>query len=193
MLSVVRYQGTLWSLDNRRLCWVFRKAHVVTITVLLDPRFESHPRIVNLKSDRSLMARWSCESYFPRVRGKVRQYLDQQGLQLPAAAPRGFLRPENWPRLTPASTSLRSPAAACSRASHTVIDIDERPRTPSSFRQVLPRAEFARQIVDSEQATDGGMLADRQQLPRTTRCFADELIEAMKEPQFQSTATPPAA
>jgi hypothetical protein len=48
-LSVVRYQGTLWSLDNRRL-WVFRKAHVVRITVLLDPEFESHPRIVNLKS-----------------------------------------------------------------------------------------------------------------------------------------------
>ncbi len=169
-LSVVRYQGTLWSLDNRRL-WVFRKAHVVRITVLLDPEFESHPRIVNLKSDRSLMARWSCESYFPRVRGKVRQYLDQQELHLPAAVPTGFLDPENWPRLTPASTSLRSPAAACSIASHTVIDIDERRRTPSSFRQVPLHAEIATQIVDSELPADGGILADRQQLPRTTRCF----------------------
>jgi len=281
MLSVVRYQGTLWSLDNRRL-WVFRKAHVVRITVLLDPHFESHPRIVNLKSDRSLMARWSCESYFPRVRGKVRQYIDQrekvrqyidqQKLQLPAAAPTGFLHPENRPRLKPASTSLRSPAAACSRASHTVIDIDERRRTPGSFQQVPLHAEIASQIVDSEQAADGSMLADRQQLPRTTRCFpgtdpardserhdknvrnvslddifpafqrpwqvrdpvheedcssdiadiwtkmvkkseatsvdayssrglqaapttlaADEFIEAIKEPQFHSTATPPAA
>jgi hypothetical protein len=270
-LSVVRYQGTLWSLDNRRL-WVFRKAHVVRITVLLDPDFESHPRIVNLKSDRSLMARCSCESYFPRVRGTVRQYIDQQELQLPAAAPPGFLDPENWPRLTPASTSLRSAPAACSRASHIVIDIDERPRTPSSFRQVPLHAEIARQTVDSEHAADGGTFADRQQLPRTTRCFpgtdpardserhdkkvrnvslddlfptfqrpwqvrdpvdeedcssdiadiwtkmvkkseatsvdahsspglqvapttlaADELMEAIKEPQFHSTATPPAA
>ncbi len=174
--------------------------------------------------------------------------------------------------MTPASTSLRSPAAACSRASHTVIDIDERRRTPSSFRQVPLHAEIATQIVDSEQATDGGMLADRQQLPCTARCFpgtdpardserhdnkvrnvslddifpafqhpwqvrdpvheedyssdiadiwttmvkkseatsadayssrgllvaattlaGDELIEAIKEPQFHSTATPPAA
>ncbi|CAK9277080.1 unnamed protein product [Sphagnum jensenii] len=232
-LFVVRYQGTLWSLDNRRL-WVFRKAHVVRITVLVYPDFESHPRIVNLKSDRSLMAQWSCESYFPRVRGNVRQYLDQQELKLPAAVPTGFLDPENGRRLTPASTSLRSPVAACSRASHTVIDIDERRRTPSSFRQVTLHAEIATQIVDSEQAVDGGMLADRQQLPcRCRQCFpgtdavpdserhgkkvrngslddiflafqrpcqvapttlaADELIEAIKEPRFHSTAAPPAA
>jgi hypothetical protein len=230
MLSVVRYQGILWSLDNRRL-WVFRKAQVEKITVLLDPDFESHPRIVNLKSDRSLIARWSHENYFPSVRGKVRKY--RQKLQLPAAAPIGFLDSENRPILTPVSTSLRSPDAACCSASHTVIEIDEHRQTPSSCRQVRLDAEIARQTVDSEQAADGGMLADRQQLPRTTRCFpgtdpapdsehldkkgrngslddifpafqrpcqvapttlaGDELTEAIKEPQFHSTATPPAA
>ncbi len=124
MLCVVRYQGILWSLDNRRL-WVFRKAQVAKITVLLDPDFESRRRIVNLKSDRSLMARWSCESYFPTVRGKVRYNIRQQKLHLPPAAPIGFLDSENRPRLTPASTSLQSPAAASSRASHTVIEIPE--------------------------------------------------------------------
>ncbi len=166
MLHVVRYEGILWSLDNRRL-WVFRKAQVAKITVLLDPDFETHRRFVNLKSDRSLMARWSCESYFPSVRGKVRKYQNRQKLQLPAAAPTGFLDSENQPGLTPESTSLRSPAAACSTASHTVIEIDEHRQTPSSFRQVRLDAEIERQIVDSNQPAGGGILADRQQLPRT--------------------------
>ncbi len=171
MLSVVRYEGLLWSLDNRRL-WVFRKAQVLKITVLLDPDFESRRRIVNLKSDRSLMARWSCESYFPTVRGKVRQYIHRQKLQLPAAAPLGSPDSETRPRLTPASTSPRSPAAACSRASHTLIEIDEHRRTPSSFLEVRLDAKIARQIVDSEQPADGGILADCQQLPgRCRRCF----------------------
>ncbi len=61
MLNVVRYKGNLWCLDNRRV-WVFRKARVASITVSVDPSFETHQRFLDIKSNTSLMKRWSAKN-----------------------------------------------------------------------------------------------------------------------------------
>jgi hypothetical protein len=70
-ICVVEVDGVLFSLDNRRL-WVFRKAALRSITVKLKKAKFNHPRLQFMSNPGTLKTMKS-ESFFPRVRGKVRQ------------------------------------------------------------------------------------------------------------------------
>lgn len=71
-ICVVDVDGVLFSMDNRRL-WVFRKAALRSITVNLKKDYFSHPRLQHLKGDPGRMEKMASKSFFPKVRGKVRQ------------------------------------------------------------------------------------------------------------------------
>ena len=70
-IRVVKVDGYLFSLDNRRL-WVFRKALLNSITVELEDDYD-HPGLQALMDNPSQLKMMKSESFFPRVRGKVRQ------------------------------------------------------------------------------------------------------------------------
>lgn len=69
-MNVVRHNGTLWSLDNRRL-WVFRRAQVQQVTVnIVSARYSERSQMFfkNLDAQRA----YCSPLYYPRVRGRVR-------------------------------------------------------------------------------------------------------------------------
>ena len=71
-ICVVEVDGVLFSLDNRRL-WVFRKAALSNITVKLEKADFCHPRLQAFTDNPGTLKMMKSESFFPRVRGKVRQ------------------------------------------------------------------------------------------------------------------------
>ena len=71
-IHVVEVDGVLFSLDNRRL-WVFRKANLSSITVKLKRANFGHPRLQVFTDYPRTLKKMKSESFFPRVRGKVRQ------------------------------------------------------------------------------------------------------------------------
>lgn len=71
-ICVVEVDGVLFSLDNRRL-WVFRKAALSSITVYLKKAHFNHPRLQAIRCNRRTLKMMKSESFFPRMRGKVRQ------------------------------------------------------------------------------------------------------------------------
>ena len=70
-IRAVKVDGVRFSLDNRRL-WVFRKAGLTRITVELEDNSD-HPRLQAFTDNPSHLMMMMSESFFPRVRGKVRQ------------------------------------------------------------------------------------------------------------------------
>ena len=71
-ICVVEVDGVLFSLDNRRL-WVFRKAALSSITVKLKKAKFNHPRLQAFTYNSGTLKMMKKASFFPRVRGKVRQ------------------------------------------------------------------------------------------------------------------------
>ncbi|KAL3691573.1 hypothetical protein R1sor_005224 [Riccia sorocarpa] len=74
-LTVVRHDGHLWSLDNRRL-WVFKKARVPWVRVHLRSTC-SNPRFTDLITrNQTLMKEILEPGYWPLVRGYCRSSFD---------------------------------------------------------------------------------------------------------------------
>ena len=71
-ICVVEVDGVLFSLDNRRL-WVFRKAALSSITVKLERANFGHPRLQAFRYNSKFSKMMKSESFFPTVRGKIRQ------------------------------------------------------------------------------------------------------------------------
>ncbi|OAE22406.1 hypothetical protein AXG93_2381s1020 [Marchantia polymorpha subsp. ruderalis] len=70
-LNVVKHEGRLWSLDNRRL-WIFKKARISTVTVKIVP-YHWHPRFAESINNLELKAVLEKNSFWPRVRGRCRK------------------------------------------------------------------------------------------------------------------------
>jgi len=71
-MNVVRHNGTLWSLDNRRL-WVFRRARVQQVTVnIVSSSYSERSRMFFMNLDAQLERDYCSPLYYPRVRGRVR-------------------------------------------------------------------------------------------------------------------------
>jgi hypothetical protein len=71
-MNVVRYNGILWSLDNRRL-WVFRRARVQKVTVnIVSSSYSQRSLTFFMSLDDQLERTYSSPLYYPRVRGTVR-------------------------------------------------------------------------------------------------------------------------
>ncbi|KAL3691423.1 hypothetical protein R1sor_005074 [Riccia sorocarpa] len=74
-LTVVSHAGRLWSLDNRRL-WVFKKARVSSVTVVLRSTCSSTRFLQLINCNQPLVKRILEPGYWPRVRGYCRSSFD---------------------------------------------------------------------------------------------------------------------